>query len=78
MGVDFEDTEIRVNFRPGKTAVNFTIPINTDQEFEETEYFTMELVQTKSAKKHMIKLGNLKTATGQIIDEGNVHTTYVL
>jgi len=78
VGVDFEDMTIRVDFRPGKNAVNFTILINTDQEFEGTEYFTMKLVTTKSAKKHMIKLGNLKTATGQIIDEGNVHTTYVL
>ena len=59
-----------VTFSPGETAVNFTIPVVFDREFEGIEYFNIKLVMTKSARQRMITLGDLNTATGIIIDEG--------
>ena len=47
----------------------FTIPVLSDGEFEETEYFIIKLVTTDSAKKLKIKFGDPKTAFVNIIDE---------
>ena len=70
MGEDFNDTMIKVDFLPGITAVNFVIQIITDEEFEGIEIFTIKLDTTKSANELGIEIGDPKSATGQIIDEG--------
>jgi len=59
-----------VTFPPGETAVNFTIHVIFDREFEGVEFFNIKLVMTKSARQLIIKLGDLNTATGIITDEG--------
>jgi len=66
---DFDDKLIRVNFIPGKTKMQFTIPVFSDGKFEETEYFNIKLVTTDSARKLKIKFGVPKTAFANIIDE---------
>lgn len=59
-----------VSFKPGTTVANFTIQITKDRKFEGTEFFTIQLAETRSSKKLQIQIGNPNTAIGQIVDEG--------
>ena len=67
-GIDYDDTPLTATFSTGETSVIVTIPVVDDKVVnEEDEKFNVTL-NVSSANGVRVKLGDVNTATGIIID----------